>query len=41
MFRERSLSDLLVAAVREGGRGGVLDRSISEALDLVTGQERL
>ena len=40
MFRDRSLSDLLMAAVREGGRGTVSPR-ITGALDAAMEQERL
>ncbi|MBA3424614.1 MAG: DUF3883 domain-containing protein [Rubrobacter sp.] len=40
MFRERSLSDLLMAAVRDGNRGTV-GRGITDALDFAMEQERL
>ncbi|MDP9437980.1 MAG: DEAD/DEAH box helicase, partial [Actinomycetota bacterium] len=40
MFRERSLSDLLMAAVRDGNRGTV-SRHVTEALDFAMEQERL
>lgn len=40
MFREHSLSDLLMAAVREGNRGTVR-QGITDALDFAMEQERL
>ncbi len=40
MFREHSLSDLLMAAVREGNRGTV-SRHVTDALDFAMEQERL
>jgi SNF2 family DNA or RNA helicase len=40
MFREHSLSDLLMAAVRGGSRGTV-GRSVTDALDFAMEQERL
>ncbi len=40
MFREHSLSDLLMAAVRDGNRG-TMGRGITDALDLAMEQERL
>jgi len=40
MFQERSLSDLLMAAVREGNRGTV-SRSVTDQLDFTMEQERL
>src|SRR5215211_5822767 len=41
MFRERSLSDLLMAAVRDSNNYGTVSRHVTDALDFAMEQERL